>query len=131
MMLNMEQEEFEKYVEEAIESVPKAIREKIVNVAFVVEDDPRGARKTERQISSHGTLLGLYQGIPLPHRSGYYSGVLPDKITLFKHTIERVAGNDAESVRKLLHEVVHHEIAHYFSMNEHEVRAWERKRKKT
>lgn len=126
----MDREVFEKFVTEAIALVPQAIRDKISNVAFVIEDDPRVARKTERQITSRGSLLGLYQGIPLPMRGMNYSGVLPDKITLFQKAIENAAGNDPERIRKLVHEVVHHEIAHYFSMNEREVRAWERKRKK-
>ncbi len=109
--------------------MPERIREKILNVVFIIEDDPRSARATERSITSRGILLGLYQGIPLPSRGINYSGVLPDKITLFQQSIEEVAGDDPEDVRKLVHEVVHHEIAHYFSMNEREVRAWERKRR--
>jgi len=126
----MKRDQFEKYIHEAIEVVPERIREKILNLVFIIEDDPRSARDTERSITSRGILLGLYQGIPLPSRGMNYSGVLPDKITLFQQAIEEVAGDDPGNVRKLVHEVVHHEIAHYFSMNEAEVRAWERKRKK-
>ncbi len=130
MIMVMEREKFEEYIEEAIQKVPKSVRDKIVNVAFVIEDDPRSARETERQILSRGILLGLYQGVSLPHRSGYYSGVLPDKITLFKESIEQIAGTDPQKVRELIHEVVHHEIAHYLGMNEAQVQAWERKRRK-
>ena len=44
------------------------------------EDDPRSARQTERAIKSRGMLLGLYQGVPLPKRSAYYSGVCQIKL---------------------------------------------------
>jgi len=125
----MQRELFEKYVMEAVNRVPKTVRNKIINVGFVVEDNIRSARNTERQIKSRGILLGLYQGVPLPKRSGYYSGALPDKITLFKNAIERVAGPDIQKIRQLIHSVVHHEIGHYLGMNEKEVRVWEKRRK--
>ncbi len=127
----MNREVFEQYIHEAILAVPEQIRRRIENVAFVVEDDARPARMKERQIKARGVLLGLYEGIPLHKRSAGYSGVLPDKITIFKHVIEHLAGPYPENVRKLVHEVVHHEIAHYFGFDEGKVRAWEKKRRKT
>ena len=112
----MEQEEFERYITEAINMVPPHVRAKIQNVAFVLDTEHRGQ------------LLGLYHGIPLIRRGQGYSGVLPDKITLYQRTIEDVAGTDTTRQRKLIHDVVHHEIAHYFGFSEAEVRQWERKR---
>jgi len=122
-------EQFEEYINEAVAMVPKVVRERIVNVAFVVEDEPQTPSARHKQSQSRGILLGLYEGIPLPKRSGYYSGALPDKITIFKNAIEMVAGPDSEAIRHQTHEVVHHEIAHYLGMDERTVRAWEHKRK--
>jgi len=121
---------FEHHIHEAISVVPKEVRKRIENVAFVIEDDVRAAARTEKAIKSRGKLLGLYQGVPLPKRSAYYSGVLPDKITLFKHAIEHIAGPNEKNIQQLIHNVVHHEIGHYLGMNERTVRAWEQKRKK-
>ncbi len=121
----MEHELFEYYITEAIAEVPERIRDKIVNIAFVVEDSVRAARATEHEINAHGMLLGLYQGIPLSKRSANYSGALPDKITIFKDAIEHAAGQNSENIRLLIRDVVHHEIAHYFGMGETEVRARE------
>jgi len=73
-------------------------------------------------------LLGLYQGVPLTRRAGHFNVVLPDKITIFKETIERIAGPDEMAIKKLIRSVVHHEIGHYFGMNEKQVREWEKKR---
>lgn len=125
----MERHLFEQYINEAIAEVPKVVRDKIINVGFVVEDSVRAARQTERQIKSRGMLLGLYQGVPLPKRSAYYSGVLPDKITLFKDSIEHLAGLDLKRIRQTIRHVVHHEIGHYLGMNEQQVRAWEQNRR--
>lgn len=124
----MTREQCELYIHEALERIPPPVRERIENVAFVIEDEPRHARQTEREIKSHGILLGLYQGVPLPARSAYYSGVLPDKITIFKDAIEQVAGPYPERIRQQVHEVVFHEVAHYLGMDETAVRRWERRR---
>ncbi len=120
--------EFEHTIQLAIYQIPPKLRNKISNVAFVIEDDTRAAKRTERAIRSQGTLLGLYQGVPLPSRSGYYSGVLPDKITLFKQAIERTADYDQDKIKRLITQVVHHEVGHYFGMSERHVRTWEKNR---
>lgn len=126
----MDIQKFEQYIKEAILEVPKQIRQKIENVAFVVEDGARPATWRERGINFHGTLLGLYQGVPLPRRSSGYSAVLPDKITIFKNSIEQLASQNENNIRQIIYEVVHHEIAHYFGMSEVKVRDWEKKRKR-
>ncbi len=113
----MELPDFERLINDAIAMVPPHIRDKMKNVAFVVDD------------TSLGNLLGLYHGIPLPRRGAGYSGVLPDKITIFQRTIEGVAGANSERVRRLVTETVHHEIAHYFGFNENKVRTWEHRRR--
>ncbi|XOU94923.1 MAG: metallopeptidase family protein [Candidatus Kerfeldbacteria bacterium] len=120
--------EFEDTIKQAVEAVPTEIRKNMVNIGFVVEDDPRAAKNTEHAIKSNGVLLGLYQGVPLPKRSAYYSGALPDKITIFKNSIERIFGPDTESIKRKIFDVVHHEIGHYLGMDEHTVRKWEKNR---
>ncbi|MFH1366519.1 MAG: metallopeptidase family protein [Patescibacteria group bacterium] len=126
----MDQLQFEKYINEAILSLPERFRQRIENLAFVLEDEPRVATLQERGIKFNGLLLGLYQGIPLTRRSRGYNGVLPDKITLFKNPIETLAGPEEEKIRKLIYKVVYHEIGHYFGFNEEKIREWEKKREK-
>lgn len=116
----MDRAQFEDYVVEAVGLIPQHIRRAIENVAFVVEAG-----------QPNGRLLGLYRGIPLSGRHQYsYSGVLPDVITIYQSPIEAQAGRDPEAVRRLVHDVVHHEIGHYFGLSEAEVRQWERRRVK-
>ena len=121
---------FENTIRQAVEALPAEVLKRIENVGFVVEDDPRAARKTEHSIKSRGILLGLYQGIPLPKRSSNYSGVLPDKITIFKNSIEALFGPDEQKIKQKIIAVVHHEIGHYLGMDERTVRQWEKNRKK-
>jgi predicted Zn-dependent protease with MMP-like domain len=65
----------------------------------------------------HGTLLGLYEGIPLTERNSGYSMVLPDKITIFQRTIERICGSHAEIVAQVRQTVIH-EVAHHFGISD-------------
>lgn len=110
-------EEFEQAITAAINLVPKHIRARLENVAFVVDD------------TQLGNLLGLYHGIPLTRRGQGYSGVLPDKITIYQRTIEAAAGDDPARIRQIVTDTVHHEIGHYFGFSESEVRRWEHKRR--
>ena len=126
----MDLNEFETLVRRAIQDVPKRFLDRMDNVAFVVEPSHRPAINSEIKILRGGKLLGLYQGVPYGKRGPWYSGVLPDKITLFQDTIEEVAGGDPARIEKTVIATVEHEIAHYFGMNEAEVRKWERSRKK-
>lgn len=111
----MEPEEFDKVVERALRRIPPAFRKRIENVAIVVEPEPprRG-------------LLGLYHGVPLTSRSVYDGFRMPDQITIYQGPHERMSRNPAE-LEEMVAETVWHEIAHYFGMDEAQVRRAERR----
>lgn len=120
----MTEEEFEKIVAEGYERLPEWVRKKIKNVALLVEDEPSREDREVEGLTEHETLLGLYKGIPLSVRGEEY-GVgmtLPDTITLYRVPIEEAAREDGKDVRDVVAETIWHEYAHYFGMNEHEVR---------
>ncbi len=125
----MERDQFTQIVSEAVQAVPEPLRKKIENVVFVVEEDSRPPQWRERGIIVHSFLLGLYQGIPLTQRGINYSLVPPDKITIFHKPIEELGGPTEAGVRALVHDVVHHELAHYFGFDEPAVRKMEKSRK--
>jgi predicted Zn-dependent protease with MMP-like domain len=99
---------FEDAIDDALNSLPADLRAAMSNVQIVVEDEP-----PDRQ-----PLLGLYHGVPLPQRSSTYSGVLPDKISIFRGPITRFAGDDADRLRREVGHVVLHEIAHHFGISD-------------
>lgn len=123
---SMEYVDFEAEVFAALRAIPARFRDKISNVAFIVETEARRLSRGERPIRVGGILLGLYQGIPLGQRGPGYSGVLPDKITIFQDAIEAVGQGDPERIRQIIRHTVWHEIGHYFGMSEAEVQRWER-----
>lgn len=105
--------QFEKLIFSALSSFPKRLRDAISNVAIVIEDSPRKKNINETEIGSKRLLLGLYEGIPQITWGRTQSGVLPDKITIFKQSIESLA-TDNDSLKELVRDVVWHEIGHHF-----------------
>ena len=126
----MKRIDFEKLVAEGFERLPEWVREKIKNVALLVEDEPAGEDRKAEGLSDDETLLGLYKGIPLSARGDMY-GVgmtMPDTITLYQIPIEEAAPEDGKDVRDVVAETIWHEFAHHFGMDEGEVREREQKR---
>jgi predicted Zn-dependent protease with MMP-like domain len=106
--VSVSREQFETWVQDAIDAVPPDIAELIDNVAFVVEEEPPPGED----------LLGLYQGIPHPERTSSYGGVLPDVITIYRGPLDRYYGGNPEALRAQIKRTVLHEIAHHFGISD-------------
>ena len=105
-MIELDEEQFGRLVEEALDSIPPRLGRMMRNVAVVVED--------------HGgspNLLGLYQGVPLTERTTNYAGVLPDRITIYRLPILRRCRTPEDVVRQVRVTVVH-EVAHHFGIDD-------------
>jgi predicted Zn-dependent protease with MMP-like domain len=109
--------EFEALVERALRTLPRRFKEKIANVAIVVEDwaDPETLRDVG--IEPPDTLYGLYRGIDLTHRDTSYGNVLPDTIHIYQGPIEEDCA-DAAEMAELVRDTVIHEIGHYFGLDD-------------
>jgi predicted Zn-dependent protease with MMP-like domain len=104
---------FEALVADALDELPGWIDEAMDNVAVIVEEHPP---------EDEPELLGLYEGIAQTERE-FYVGALPDRITLFRSTIEDAAGEDDEELRAQIAETVVHEIAHHFGISDERLEA--------
>ena len=112
---------FERLVSRALRQLPSEIRDRLDNVAVVVEDEPSIHQLASAGVRAGDTLLGLYQGVPLTHRTSSYGMVLPDKVTIFRKPIESICSSDQEIVRQVRQTVIH-EIAHHFGLSESDLR---------
>jgi predicted Zn-dependent protease with MMP-like domain len=104
-------------VERALRRIPPRFRSRLDNVVIVVEPEP-----------PRPGLLGLYRGVPLTARSVGEGFRMPDQITIYQGPHERMSRNPVE-LEKNVADTVWHEIAHYFGMNEVQVRRAERRRR--
>jgi len=104
--------DFEALVAAALDEIPAELEREIENVAIVVEDwPPPGSR-----------LLGLYEGVPLTRRGPIgYSGVMPDRITIFRGPLCARA-RDADDLAAQVRVTVLHEVGHYFGMSDDRLR---------
>jgi predicted Zn-dependent protease with MMP-like domain len=105
-------DDFDEIVREALAGLPPDIAERIDNVAIDVADEDPG----------HPNRLGLYQGVPLTRRTSGYMFTLPDRITLYRGPIERVARGDPDRLRGTIRHVVVHELAHHFGISDERLR---------
>jgi len=111
----MDRKRFEGLVAAAVAGLPEQFRDLLENVDVVVEDFP--SRTQSRKATGRGTLLGLYEGVPLIMRGSGYNMVVPDKITIFQNAIESAFASDIEIEREV-RKVVLHEIAHHFGLDD-------------
>jgi predicted Zn-dependent protease with MMP-like domain len=113
----MNRESFERLVAKAVDDLPEEFLERLENIDVVVEDYPTPDQLLKLGLEPGETLLGLYEGVPRTRRGGHYGLVPPDKITIFKRSIEakcRYGGNISAEVQR----VVKHEIAHHFGISD-------------
>jgi predicted Zn-dependent protease with MMP-like domain len=112
--VEVDEQRFEELVANALDTIPEALGREMENVAITVADWPSPEQLADRQ----GTLLGLYQGVALTHRSPrFYSGAMPDRITIFRGPITHLARDEADLVRIITTTVIH-EVAHHFGISD-------------
>jgi len=98
-------EDFEELVREALDDLPDLLRKALDHVAVVISDKGRRHR-----------AYGLYQGDTVA-RDNY-----PDRIVIFRDTLLRDFGHDADELRAQVTRTVRHELAHHLGADELGVR---------
>lgn len=124
-MMEISDKDFEELVSKALDALPKIYLENLNNVAIVTADEPSAEQHQELKLRCNETLFGLYQGIPLTKRGNNYSGVLPDKITIFKLPI-LAASHTLEEVAEQVRHTVWHEVAHFYGLDHDQIHKLEK-----
>ena len=121
MTLKFTPEEFEQLVAQALDDLPEDIQQHLQNIEVVVAEWPTAAELRSVGMKPGQLLLGLYQGVPLTKRGNRYGLVLPDKVTIFQGTIERVCHTPEQVIRQV-QRTVKHELAHHFGISDDRLR---------
>ena len=124
----MSPEEFTRLAFAAYDRIPDEFRDRMQNIALIVDPEPSAHQLTSARVPRGSTLFGLYEGRPLTVRSVFDSFAMPDRITIFQGPHERAA-RSPEQLAKMVEDTIWHEVAHYFGMDESQVRSAERRRK--
>ena len=112
----MKRQAFYKLVQQALDRIPAKFQAAMKNVAIVVEDRP-GPEAIDLTDGEDDALYGLYQGVPLPERTGEDSGTMPDVIVLYQKPLEEDFPDRKDLIREIEITIVH-ELAHYFGFGE-------------
>jgi len=124
LLTKVTKENFEKIVKEGISSIPDKFLKMLSNVEIVIEKNPNQEQLEKLKLRKGYKLFGLYEGVPKTKRWSY-GQVLPDKITIFQEPIEKVSNSEKE-IKETVKNVVWHEIAHHFGIDEKKVRMLEK-----
>jgi predicted Zn-dependent protease with MMP-like domain len=124
----MDRPAFEILVQNSLRKLPRRFKKKLANISVEVEDLPSRELLSDLGIRS-GSLLGLYQGVPLTKRGWNYGNMLPDRIVIYQRTIERVA-TSPEEIETIVLDTVIHEIGHYFGFTDRELREIEAEKRR-
>lgn len=125
-MHELTDQQFDALITRAMDELPQQYITGLKNVAIVMADEPDETQRTKLKLRGDQLLLGLYEGVPLTHRGGNISGLLPDKITLFKYPIQAVS-NDEDSLFEQIKRTLWHEIAHYYGLDHHRMEELQRR----
>ncbi len=113
----MTRRQFEALVDRALRRLPRKFKDKLANIAVVVEAWPEDSTLAELGIEPPDTLYGLYRGVDLTRRDSSYGNVLPDTVTIYQGPIEEDCV-DEEEMAELVRETVVHELGHYFGLDD-------------
>lgn len=124
-MISITDEQFQAMVDQALTELPQDYVSRMrQTVAILWQDEPTPAQRQQLKLRGNQTLLGLYEGLPLPQRYSGYTKITPDTITIFKNPIVQRSNTMSELKEQIKH-TVWHEMAHYFGLNHDQIHSLE------
>jgi predicted Zn-dependent protease with MMP-like domain len=108
-----------------LDRLPSPFADSLGDVVLLVEEvaDLRTARGLGLQHPMQ--LSGLYEGVSLNHQSVEHSGMLPEKITLYRRPILAEWRETGVGLEQLVSHIVIHEIGHHFGFSDDDMHALE------
>jgi predicted Zn-dependent protease with MMP-like domain len=124
--MHLSRRQFEDIVAEALDRLPARFAELMSNVAIQVREAPDAETLFDLELDpAHDTLYGLYTGVPLDQRGGWYGNVLPDVIVLYRRPLLTSSRSRRGLVRQIQLTLLH-EVGHHLGFSDAEMDAWER-----
>ena len=111
-------EEIEAIAHATLKGLPESFASKLRGVVLQVQDFADDEMLASVGLDDPFELTGLYEGIPLCEKSVDQSGVLPDRILLFRIPILDEWANGEDSLEQLVRHVVIHEAGHHFGFSD-------------
>ncbi len=117
--------EMEVTAHDIFERLPKRFRDLCEGVILRVDDFPTEEVLDEMDCESEFDLLGLFQGIGLPHQSVGDIPRLPNMVWLYRRPILDYWAEHEETLGHIIRHVLIHEIGHHFGLSDDDMAAIE------
>lgn len=114
-MISISRAEFDRAVQEAVDSVPEEFRPYLDNVMIEVRGSPDKRFMAEHDVPDD--LLGLYVGTPIEDRVLGGDEPMPDRIFIFRDNLCEMCESRDELIEEIRITVLH-EIGHHFGLDE-------------
>jgi len=112
---------FAKLVQQAIADLPPPYAKLMETIAVIVEEEPSEEVRRDLELEEEEDLMGLYQGVALPHDSFFTpGGTQPAHISIYRGPILRRCDSPEEVVREV-YETVVHELGHHVGLDDDEM----------
>ena len=108
-----------------LDRLPSPFAESLGDVVLLIEEvaSPDTARRLG--LGHPMQLSGLYEGVPLNHQSVQQSGMLPERITLYRRPSIADWQSSRVSLEQLVSHIVIHEVGHHFGFSDDDMHAIE------
>ncbi len=113
--------EMEAMAHDIFERLPKRFRKLCEGVILRVDDFPTEEVLDEMECDSEFDLLGLFQGVGLPHQSFGDVPRLPNMVWLYRRPILDYWSESGEDLYHVVRHVLIHEIGHHFGLSDEEM----------
>jgi predicted Zn-dependent protease with MMP-like domain len=115
-MITLSDADFDRAVNEALQSLPDEFRPYLENVVIEVRDRPSRAFMREHDVPED--LLGLYVGVPLEEKGPELAPTsMPDHVFIFRDNLREMCEARDELIEEIRITLLH-EIGHHFGLDE-------------
>jgi len=117
--------EIEAIARHTLDRLPSPFAESLDDVVLLIEEV--AGEDTARRLGLRHPmqLSGLYEGVPLNRQSVQQSGMLPERITLYRRPIIAEWQSTRFSLEQLVSHIVIHEVGHHFGFSDDDMHALE------
>jgi predicted Zn-dependent protease with MMP-like domain/Flp pilus assembly protein TadD len=112
---SISEEAFERAAKEALDNLPRSIREEADRVPVLIEEFPSEDLIEQEDVSPQ--ILGIFIGVPRTEAAATDQPRDLDRIILFKRNLEKACRDEQELVEEIRRTVTH-EVGHYLGLDE-------------
>ena len=109
----------------ALAALPEPFASHLSDIVLLVEEFADEETLRSMGIEDAFELSGLYEGVPIGDKSVDQSGVLPDRIRLFRRPILDEWADGDHRLEHLVAHIVVHEVGHHFGLSDEDMHALE------